>query len=265
MKKTTNQSIIACLVAAALLLPLLSAGCSGQKTEEQGQIAEQAPPPPAAREQAGEKPQAPPPPKAKPRAEHRATTVPEERPRRIAIPPPAEPTTVSVTIPKGTPLAVAFAQELSSATATVGAPVSAELKNPVIVGDRVVFPAGSQVEGRVADVKPAKKGFKDTGGAIAVSFDRIVAPDGHGASIIAGLTKVAEGSGKKKGAIIGGSAAGAAILGKMLGKDAAGAAIVGGAVGAAVAGSTKGKEAVLAAGEEVTVALEQPAQATIRR
>ncbi len=161
--------------------------------------------------------------------------------------------------------AVAFAQELSSATATVGAPVSAELKSPVIVGDRVVFPAGSQVEGRVTDVKPAKKGFKDTGGALAVSFDRVVAPDGNRASIIAGLTKVAEGSGKKKGAIIGGSAAGAAILGKMLGKDAAGAAIVGGAVGAAVAGSTKGKEAVLAAGEEVTVALEQPAQATIRR
>jgi hypothetical protein len=261
---------------AAVALPLAGVACSGQKSEEPTQVADQAPPPPAEGNDASQ--QAPPPsgtnderraPAPRPRTTQRResqepASIPEERPRRIEVP-PAEPTTLAVTIPKGTSLALAFTQEISSATALAGDPVSAELKNPVIVGDRVVFPAGSRVEGKITDVKSAKKGFKDTGGALAISFHRIVAPDGHGAGISAGITKLAEGSGKKKGAIIAGSAAGAAILGKLLGKDTAGAAVVGGAVGTAVAGSTKGKEAVLAAGEEIHVELEQPAQATLGR
>jgi len=261
----------------ALILPLSGAGCAGQKSEEPTQVADQAPPPPS---EATDTRQSPPPPPAAPREVNRApssqtrtaprrerqatASIPEERPRRIEVP-PAEPTTIAVTIPKGTLLALALTQEISSATALAGDPVSAQLKNPVIVGDRVVFPAGSRVEGKVTDVKSAKKGFKDTGGALAISFHRIVAPDGHGAGITAAMTKLAEGSGKKKGAIIAGSAAGAAILGKLLGKDTAGAAVVGGAVGTAVAGSTKGKEAVLGVDEEIHVALEQPAQATISR
>ncbi|HXH27956.1 MAG TPA: hypothetical protein VNL37_02860, partial [Candidatus Polarisedimenticolia bacterium] len=192
-------------------------------------------------------------------------TVPEERPRRVAPQPPPEPATVTVSIPQGTTRAIQFDQEVTSANAQVGDPVAARLKGPVIVGDRVVFAAGSRVEGKVVDVKPATKGFKDTSGALAVTFDRIVAPDGHAASIVAGFTKVAEGSGKKKAAIIGGSAAGGALLGKMLGKDAKGAAILGGAIGTAVAGGTKGKEAVLAADEELDVALEQAAKTTLKR
>ncbi len=261
-----TRNLLSTLLVVAILAPLAAAGCSGQKTEEPAQVAEQPPPPspesaPPAREAAPEPPSRP-----KSRTEHRSTAaIPEERPQRLSPPQPAEPTTVSVTIPKGTSLALAFVQPLTSETAAVGDAVTAQLRSPIIVGDRVAFPAGSQVEGRVSDVKSAKKGFKDTGGALAVSFDRIVTPDGRSVSIAAGFTKLAEGSGKKKAAIIGGSAAGAALLGSVLGKDAKGAALVGGAIGTAVAGSTKGKEARIAADEEVTVALEQAVQTTIRR
>ncbi|HYS77621.1 MAG TPA: hypothetical protein VEO94_02195, partial [Candidatus Dormibacteraeota bacterium] len=110
----------------------------------------------------------------------------------------------------------------------------------------------------------AKKGFKDTGGALSISFNRIVAPDGHSASIEAGMTRLAKGSAGKKAGIIGGSAVGGALLGKMLGKDAKGGALLGGAIGTAVAGTTKGKEAVIEAGEEMTVNLQRPAEATLR-
>ena len=253
------------LAIALLALPFFA--CSTQKTDE-GQVAEQAPPP---ADEAQSEPAPPPPPPT-----HRATTterksaprhtetIPEERPRRMATEPPP-PQTVEVAIPAGTSLSLTLSQPLSSENAMPGDAVTATLKNPIVVGDRVAFPAGSRVEGRVTDVKSAKKGFKDTGGALAVSLTRIVAPDGRSAAISAAFTKVAEGSGKKKGAIIGGSAAGAAVLGKMLGKNAGGAAILGGAIGAAVAGATKGKEATLSPDEEITVALEGAARTMMKR
>jgi len=268
-----QRSLVFALLVA-LALPLGSAACSGQKVEEPGQVAEQAPPP--SDQHAEEAPPAPaPPPASHPaksspshapaRSSSRAPeTIPEERPRRLT-PPPEEPQTVSVTVPSGTALSLTVGAGLSSENAAVGDPVDATLKNPLIVGERVVFPAGSRVEGKVTDVKSAKKGFKETGGALAISFDRIVAPDGRSAAISAGFTRLAQGSGKKKAAIIGGSAVGAAILGHMLGKDTAGSAVVGGAVGTAVAAGTKGKEAVIAPDEGISVTLEHSAQTTVKR
>ncbi len=262
------------LIALALALPL--PGCSGQPAQSP-EIAEQAPPPPSTAPEpsaAGsmdQREQAAPPPPAPPTRPRRTTNViPEERPRTSPPPahapqPPASPATVSVSIPQGTGLSLALANEITSGTAMVGDPVSAQLKAPVIVGDRVVFPAGSRVEGKVVDVKPAHKGFKDTGGAFALSFDRIVAPDGHSASISAGLSKVAQGSAKKKGAIIGGSAVGGALLGKVLGKDVKGGAVIGGAIGTAVAGSTKGREAVLGPEDEISVSLERSSTTKMNR
>ncbi len=262
------RNLVTLVALVALLLPLSAAGCAAQKTEDQTAAADQAPPPEEPQAQQEAAPAPPPPtshPRASQRAEHHAPEVVlEERPRRITPEPPPQPTTVTLTIPKGTSLSLALMEPLTSESAAVGAPVTAELKNPVIVGDRVVFQAGSRVEGKVSDVKSAKKGFKDTGGALAISFDRIVAPDGHHAAIAAGFTRVAKGSGQKKGAIIGGSALGAAILGHMLGKDSKGAAVVGGAVGTAVAAGTKGKEATIGPDESIAVALEQPAQVTVK-
>ena len=184
----------------------------------------------------------------------------------MAVPPaPAPPKTITLTIPEGTRMEMVFNAELSSGAAVIGDDVDVRLGAPLIVGDRVVFPAGSRVEGKVTGVKPATKGYKDTGGAVAVSFDRIVAPNGRRGTIVAGFTKVAEGSAAKKGAIIGGSAAGGAVLGEVLGKDAAGAALIGGAIGAAIAGATKGKEAILETNEQVTVVLEQAVRVTVKR
>src|SRR3989441_4554008 len=193
------------------MLLLLSLGCSGQKGDNT-EMAEQTPPPEASNdaEMAGTTAPEPPPAPSEPRTttqtrpqrtrtSHPTSAIPEERPRAVA---PQQPAPVVVTIPAGTSLSVNLAEPLSSEHAAVGDRVRATLKNPLIVGDRVVFPAGSTVEGKVGDVKAAKKGFKDTGGALSIQFTRITAPDGHSASISAGFTKLATGSAGKKAGII---------------------------------------------------------------
>jgi hypothetical protein len=256
------------LLAAVLGAPALTA-CSAQKSEE-SRLEEQAPPPAASNAAQQEVP-APPPSLQETRSTQwrpEESTIPEEQPR-VTVPKPKPqpkpPATVTLTIPAGTSMTLVFSEPLTSETAAVGDTVTVQLKTPIIVGDRVAFPAGSRVEGKVSDVKSASKGFKETGGALALTFDRIVGTDGRKASILAGFTKVAEGSGKKKAAIIGGSAVGGALLGKVLGKDEKGAALVGGAIGTAVAGSTRGLEAKIAADEEVPVSLESAATVTVKR
>jgi hypothetical protein len=261
----SRKSILSLFLAAAsAALPIV--GCGGQQTtpEQPAEISEQAPPPPAAEESAVP---APPPPAPEPPQSHprRASAIPEERAPRQVQQAPAVPDTITLTIPAGTNLALGFSAEVTSETAVAGDNVVAVLKEPIAVGDRILFPAGSQVRGTMTDVKSASKGFKDTGGALSMKFTSIVGPDGRKASIAAGFTKVAEGSAAKKTGIIGGSAVGGALLGKALGKSTGGGAAIGAAIGTAVAGTTKGREARIKPEDQIQVPLEQDARVTVRR
>lgn len=249
-------------LGSAVLMLVAIIGCGGQPASqndvaqsdlEQDQDMEAPPPPPPASTTSSRS------------ASQQNSNIPEERKAVPAPPKPAPPQIITATVPAGTPITLIFDRELTSKTAVIGDNVTVKTQNPLIVGDRVVFPAGSVVEGKVTGVKAADKGFKDTGGAFSVSFDRIVAPDGRKGVVVAGFTVVAEGSGKKKAAIIGGSAAGGAVLGKVLDKNSAAAALIGGAIGTAVAGSTKGVEAKVDPGQQIEVTLEEPLQVTIRR
>jgi hypothetical protein len=257
------------IAAAFALLPMV--GCGGQQNPEAPvAVADQAPPPPAPADATDTTAQqAPPPAESRPSQPTRrtASVIPEERSNNASAPPPAPapPTTVTLTIPAGTSLNLGFAAEVTSATAVAGDAVTATLKDAILVGDRVAFPAGSQVHGTFSDVKSASKGFKDTGGALSIQFHSIVAPDGHKGTISAAFTKVAEGSAAKKGGIIGGSAVGGALLGKALGKSTGGGAAIGAAIGTAVAGTTKGREAVIKADDTIQVALEQDAKVAVKR
>jgi len=262
---------IVMIAASFALLPIV--GCGGQQAPQAPvEVADQAPPPaPVDTQESIAPPTAPPAPESKPASKPPSKSapsgIPEERTAPAAAPPaaPAPPATVTLTIPSGTSLALGFEGEVTSETAVVGDAVVATLKQPILVGDRVVFPAGSQVRGTFTDVKSASKGFKDTGGALSIQFTSIVAPDGHKGTIAAGFTKVAEGSAAKKGGIIGGSAVGGALLGKALGKSTGGGAAIGAAIGTAVAGTTKGREAKIKADDVIEVALEQDARITVRR
>lgn len=181
---------------------------------------------------------------------------------------PRAPDVVRVTVPQGTQVHVAMATEVGSATSQVGDGFSATTTAPVLMGDRVVIPAGSSIHGHVADVSPATKGLKvsEKGGAIVLSFDKVTTPGGVSAPISASLSSVAKSGGKTAG-IIGGSAAGGALLGKILGgetKDAAIGAVVGTGIGTGIAAGTKGKELVIPAGAHLALTLDQPMTIAVR-
>jgi len=260
-----KSSCVVLIAASFALLPIV--GCGGQQAPQAPvDVADQAPPPADTQEPVAAPNAAPAPesqPATKPATKSAPSRIPEERP--APAPAPAPPATVTLTIPSGTNLALGFEAEVTSETAMAGDAVVATLKQPILIGDRVVFPAGSQVRGTFTDVKSASKGFKDTGGALSIQFTSIVAPDGHKGTIAAGFTKVAEGSAAKKGGIIGGSAVGGALLGKALGKSTGGGAAIGAAIGTAVAGTTKGREAKIKPEDVIEVALEQDARITMRR
>ena len=174
---------------------------------------------------------------------------------------PRAPQSVRVTIPQGTEIRLTLNSSVSSSSSQAGDTFTARTTDPVVVGNRVAIPSGSTVQGQVSDVVPARKGLKEKEGAIALSFDKIVTPAGFSAPMSAGVSSVAPRSTKKTAGIIGGSAAGGALLGKILGgstKDAAIGAVVGGAAGTGIAASTRGKDVEIPAGSRLTITLDQP-------
>ncbi len=180
---------------------------------------------------------------------------------------PPAPSTVTINVPTGTPIKVKFEEELNSGVNQVGDTFHATLVEPILSGDRVALPEGSAVEGQITEVVPAKKGIKESGGMLGLSFDRVTTPNGVSAAMSASFSEQAK-STAKKGGTIGGAAAGGAILGKVLGgdtKDAAIGAVVGGAIGTGIAAGTKGTEMKIKAGTEVTITLDQPLAIKLRR
>ncbi len=171
-----------------------------------------------------------------------------------------------VTIPSGTEIHMTLLETVGSSSSQAGDTFKGKTTDPIVVGDRVAIPAGSTISGQVTDVTPAKKGLKDKGGAVTLSFDKIETPAGFSAPMSASLTTVGK-SGKKTAGIIGGSAAGGAILGKILGgstKDAAVGAVIGGAIGTGIAAGTPGKEIEITSGTHLAITLDQPVNIAIR-
>jgi len=122
-----------------------------------------------------------------------------------------------------------------------------------------VLPRGTRLEGQVTEVTSAKKVKKKS--SLAWQFTKATLPDGSTATISAGQHLEGKGYTKKDGAIIGGSAAGGALLGQILGGDSkstAGGAIVGGAIGSAVSMSRKGEEVEVAPGSAISLTLDTP-------
>jgi len=174
---------------------------------------------------------------------------------------PAVPESVRVTVPQGTEVDVTLSADVGSGTSQVGDSVTATTTSPVVIGDRVAIPAGSTLHGRVTDVVAGTKGLKisEKGGVVVLAFDTVRTPQGSSTPISASITRIAGSKGKTAG-IIGGSTAGGALLGKILGgetKDAAVGAVLGGAIGTGIAAGTKGKELKIPAGTQLTMILDR--------
>jgi len=161
----------------------------------------------------------------------------------------------------GTTMDIAAVDTISSRTAKVGDAFSArvveDIKN---AAGKVVIPAGSVVNGKIADVKPAPN--PNTPGTLTLSVSSITV---RGTSYpieasVDSLETIHKGRGVTTGdaAKVGAGAAAGAILGRVLGGNRKGTiigGIVGGAAGAAVAHSTKDSDIVLPAGAHIIIRL----------
>jgi hypothetical protein len=170
-----------------------------------------------------------------------------------------------VTLPAGTPLRVRLHDGVSSQTAQVGDRFRAELAEPLVADGRSVFPAGTEVEGRVVLVQPLRK----IGGRaqLGIAFDRLLA-GGDELPIEASWSRVGKSETPRDAATIAGGAVAGAVIGNQAKKNDRGkiiGSILGAGAGAAVASKTRGDTIELPVGTELEVTLADSVVATIDR
>lgn len=176
-------------------------------------------------------------------------------------------------IPKGTTLSIQTDQAISSYSAHIGDPVNATLENDLYINDAMAVPAGSQVQGQVANVSSASMMGKH--GEIDVRFDNIKLQDGrvipinahivtHDKSgILRGdtyLVDVSKGVGIAAGATGVGALMGTAA-GSLLGSVGTGALFglgVGALGGMGYAMARKGKDVIVPAGSRMSLVVDTP-------
>ena len=158
----------------------------------------------------------------------------------------------SITLAMGTPVKVDVTAAITSETAQAGDAWSGTVKENVIVGDRVVIPAGSTVNGVVKAATPAKKGDRamlELGISSVNVNGKAIAVRGSSESVVAGSTRA-----RNLGAIGGGAAAGA-VIGHAIGGSGKGTligALIGGAASSAAVSATKGYQVTIKPGTEIT-------------
>jgi hypothetical protein len=165
------------------------------------------------------------------------------------------------TVPPGTELQAALTTTLDSGTNRVGDTFVATVTEPVHVDSEPVIAAGSKITGRVTEVKAARRGAGNA--SLTLRFDSLILPQGEVLPITASFSDSTGGRKKRNSAIIGGSAAGGAILGRILGedsKDAIVGAVVGGAVGTGVVVAQEGAQVRLPAGTVLVLQLGEALQ-----
>jgi hypothetical protein len=177
-------------------------------------------------------------------------------PRPSPTPKPAP--TPSYTVDAGTTIKVTFDAAVSTKDKVAGDTFTGQLAEAVVVGDRVVFPAGATVNGHVVEaVRPGKSSGR---GKMVLAYDSIVA-NGRTYAINSTGAPI-EGKSGTKGDVakVAGGAAAGAILGKVIGgsgSDAAKGAVIGGAAGTAASLLTRGPDPEVKAGQTVSVSLDQ--------
>jgi outer membrane biosynthesis protein TonB len=164
--------------------------------------------------------------------------------------PKSEP--AGVTLEAGTAFSVAVNTKISSETANLGDTWTGEVKEPVIVGNTVVIPAGAVVNGVVTGVEPAQRGNR----AYLVLGVRSVTANGATQEVSAGADSIIAGSPRARnlGAIAGGAAAGA-LIGKAVGGSGKGALIgglLGGAAATGAVAKSKGYQVVINEGTVIS-------------
>ena len=198
-----------------------------------------------------------PPPMEQPTAEKPRATSTKTHSRPSPSSPSREPAETGVTLAAGTPIQVGVTAQLSTETANVGDTWTGEVKDNVIVGNTVVVPAGSQVNGVIAAVAPAQKGSR---ASLELAVKSVMV-NGKSHPVSASMEPIVAGSTRARnvGAVAGGAAAGA-LIGKAVGGSGKGALIgglIGGASAAGAAAASKGYQVVLKEGTVITFSVKE--------
>ena len=178
-----------------------------------------------------------------------------------------------VTIPGGTHIPVTLKNAISTKSSRVGDPIYAQSTFPVVVNDRIVVPAGTYVQGKISQIKPA--GRMKGRAEVLVHFTSLIYPSGY-TVILPGAIEDAPGVNNahtkdKEGTIQGdsekgktvGTIAGPAAEGGMIGAVTHGGegalvgAGIGGAVGTAIAMLSHGNEVRMGPGTTLEVVLQR--------
>lgn len=178
-----------------------------------------------------------------------------------------------VTIPEGTRIPVMLKNAVSTKSSRVGDPIYAQSTFPVVVNDHIVVPAGTYVQGKISQIKPA--GRLKGRAEVLVHFTTLIYPSGY-TVIMPGAIEDAPGVDKshvkdKEGTIQGdsdkaktaGTIAGPAAEGGLIGAVTHGGegaligAGIGGAVGTAIAALSHGNEVRMGPGTTLEVVLQR--------
>jgi hypothetical protein len=258
------------LMSVVLLSTALATGCGGSSNE----TPETPAPAPAAQPAPTEAPPpaAPPAPAPAAPAPRQTAPRPSAAPSRPAAPPatstapapaprPAEPPRPvyrDVSAAVGTALSLSLITPLSTETAKIETPVTARLRQPIVVDGFTVVPAGATLHGDVIDVERA--GRVKGRSRLVIRFAEVQVNGQRDPFRTNALTFEGEATKGEDATKVGGGAGIGAVIGGIVGgaSGAAKGAAIGGAAGAGTVLATRGRDVELAEGTELNTSLAAP-------
>jgi type IV secretion system protein VirB10 len=180
-----------------------------------------------------------------------------------------------ITVPSGTQIPLVLKQAISTKNAKPGDAVYAETSFPITLNDKVVIPAGTYVQGRIAEVKRA--GRVKGRAELLMHFTTLVYPSGYTALLPGAVENMPgaerqsvqgeEGKIKQEGdklkdmgtiAKTAGAGAGIGGLATQSGKGVAMGGLAGAAAGLGYTLLTRGADVMLPVGTSVQMVLQRP-------
>jgi hypothetical protein len=171
-----------------------------------------------------------------------AQVTPPPAPVETPVVPPPPPKPEKITIPEGTQLAIRLIDPLDSEKNQVGDRFRATIAHSIRIGDEMVIPLGTDVEGRVTDVKSAAHfAGKST---LAVELTNLSMGGKNYELHTEEFRRDGASRGKNTAEKVGGGAAVGAILGGIIGggRGAAIGATAGAGAGGGVQAATRGEQ-----------------------